>query len=137
MVDSSCGCTFMMKSEDEAWSLFKTLSENSMHHASSSQSSRQTPSVLKKSLCEVGQPSGIALPPKEWEEMKLTMHQLRIRASLTSSLPVTLDACAICANPLHDVYSCPSGAQFTKIAEESANATQGYPNQGSNQFLNT
>ena len=61
----------MMKSEDEAWSLFKTLSENSMHHTSSSQSSRKAPSVLKKSLYEVSQPSGIALPPKEWEEMKL------------------------------------------------------------------
>ena len=36
MVESSCGGTFMTKSEDEAWSLFETLSENSMHHASSS-----------------------------------------------------------------------------------------------------
>ena len=40
MVDSSFGGTFMMKIEDEAWNLFETLSENSMHHTSSSQSSR-------------------------------------------------------------------------------------------------
>ena len=71
MVDSSCIDTFMMKSEDEVWSLFETLSKNSMHHASSSKKSRQAPSVLKKSLYVVGQQSGIALPPKEWEEMKL------------------------------------------------------------------
>ena len=117
-----------MKREDEAWILFETLRENSMHHASSSQSSRQAPSVLKKSLCEVSQPSGITLPPKEWEEMKLAVHQLRSRGSLTPSPPVTLDAYAIYASPLHDVYSCPSGAQFVERAEESANATQGYPN---------
>ena len=73
MVESSCRGTFMMKSKDEATHLFETLSENSMHHASSSQSSRKAHFVLKKSLSEVGQPSNIALPPKEWEEMKLVV----------------------------------------------------------------
>ena len=33
MIDSFCGGTFMMKCEDEAWNLFETLSENSLHHA--------------------------------------------------------------------------------------------------------
>jgi len=41
MVDASCGGTFMMKSENEAWILFDNLSENSMQHASST--SRRTP----------------------------------------------------------------------------------------------
>ena len=128
MVNSSYGGMFMMKSEDEAWNLFETLSENSMHHASSSQSSRQVPTMLKKGLCEVSQPSGIALLSKEWEEMKLAVQQLRSRASLTPPPPANLEACDICASPLHDVYSCPSGAQFVEVAEESANADQGYPN---------
>ncbi|MQL98863.1 hypothetical protein Taro_031576 [Colocasia esculenta] len=34
MVDASCGGAFMTKSEDEAYDLFKTLSENSINHAS-------------------------------------------------------------------------------------------------------
>ena len=121
-----------MKSEDETWSLFRTLSENYMHHASLSQSSKQAPLVLKKSLYEVSQPSGITLSPKEWEEMKLVVQQLRTRAFLTPSRLVTLDVCSIFASPLHDVYSCPLGAQFAEITEESMNATQGYPNQGNN-----
>ena len=34
MIDASCGGTFMFKNEHEAWQLFKTLSENSLHHMS-------------------------------------------------------------------------------------------------------
>ena len=34
MVDASCGCTFMLKSENEAWTLFENLGENSIQHAS-------------------------------------------------------------------------------------------------------
>jgi hypothetical protein len=36
MVDASCGCTFMLKNKNEAWTLFENLSENSIQHASSS-----------------------------------------------------------------------------------------------------
>ena len=34
MVDASCGETFMLKSEDEAWQLFEILGENFLHHMS-------------------------------------------------------------------------------------------------------
>ena len=34
MVDASCGGAFMSKSEDEAYTLFETLSKNSINHAS-------------------------------------------------------------------------------------------------------
>ncbi|XP_059463451.1 uncharacterized protein LOC132192202 [Corylus avellana] len=34
MVDASCGGTIMMKTENEAWTLFETLSENYVQHAS-------------------------------------------------------------------------------------------------------
>ena len=34
MVDASCGGTFMLKNEHEAWQLFETLSKNSLHHMS-------------------------------------------------------------------------------------------------------
>ena len=129
MVDSSCGGTFMMKSEDEAWNLFETLSENSMHHASSSsQGPRQAPTILKKGMCVVSQPASIALPAKEWEEMKVAVQQLRSRASLIPPPLAALEACGICASPLHDMYSCPSGAQFAEVADESANTDQGYLN---------
>ena len=56
MIDSSCGGTFMMKSEDEAWNLFETLSENSLHHASSSRLPKDTTcNVVKGSILELSQ----------------------------------------------------------------------------------
>ena len=46
MVDSSYGGTFMLKSEHEAWQLFETLSENSLHYVSAT--SRETPGLHPK-----------------------------------------------------------------------------------------
>jgi hypothetical protein len=34
MVDASCGGTFMLESEDDAWILFENLLENSLHYSS-------------------------------------------------------------------------------------------------------
>jgi hypothetical protein len=52
MVDASCGGTFMLKSEDDAWIFFKNLSENSLHHSSSG---RRT-NTKSQTLYEVSQP---------------------------------------------------------------------------------
>ena len=43
MVDASCGGAFMSKSEDEAYTLFEILSENSINHASLSSYERSIP----------------------------------------------------------------------------------------------
>ena len=43
MVDASCGGAFMSKSEDEAYTLFKILSKNSINHASLSSYERSIP----------------------------------------------------------------------------------------------
>ena len=53
MVDASCGGTFMLKNEHEAWQLFETLSENSLHHMSAAQ--RDSPNAPKRGgIYEVG-----------------------------------------------------------------------------------
>jgi hypothetical protein len=52
MVDASCGGTFMLKSEDDTWILFKNLLENSLHHSSSG---RRT-NAKSQILYEVSQP---------------------------------------------------------------------------------
>lgn len=57
MVDASRGGTFMMKTEDEGWDLFETLSENSQHYAST-YSGGNTPTLSKSGgLYEVGESS--------------------------------------------------------------------------------
>ncbi|GAV59416.1 LOW QUALITY PROTEIN: hypothetical protein CFOL_v3_02947, partial [Cephalotus follicularis] len=55
MVDPSCGGTFMHKSEDEAWQLFESLSENSLHHLSSRVESSTMGTQKKGGIYEVSQ----------------------------------------------------------------------------------
>lgn len=49
MVDVSCGGTFMMKSEDEAWTLFENLRR---------ELASKTPKT--ETLCEIGHTSDVA-----------------------------------------------------------------------------
>ncbi|MQM10882.1 hypothetical protein Taro_043781 [Colocasia esculenta] len=53
MVDASCGGAFMTKSEDEAYNLFDTLSENSINHASLHSYERALGPVRKAGLYEL------------------------------------------------------------------------------------
>jgi len=56
MVDDSCGGTFMMKSENEAWILFDNLSENSMQHAFTSSRTPVPKAPKTESLSEASTP---------------------------------------------------------------------------------
>ncbi|MQL97175.1 hypothetical protein Taro_029862 [Colocasia esculenta] len=53
MVDASCGGAFMTKSEDEAYNMFDTLSENSINHASLHSYERALGPVRKAGLYEL------------------------------------------------------------------------------------
>jgi hypothetical protein len=43
-IDAACAGTFMTRTEDEAWALFETLSDNSIHLSSTYQ--ERKPSIL-------------------------------------------------------------------------------------------
>ncbi|CAN6483239.1 unnamed protein product [Victoria cruziana] len=51
VIDSSCGGSVMLKSEDEAWLLYDTLAENSLHNTRPTLLRHQQP---KKGVSEVG-----------------------------------------------------------------------------------
>ena len=53
MVDAPCGGNFMSKSEDEAYDLFETLSENLINHASLSSYERSVGPSRKARLYEI------------------------------------------------------------------------------------
>jgi hypothetical protein len=54
MVDASCGGTFMLKSEDEAWALSENLISNSVHHAFTRRSALAPKEPKADGLFEVG-----------------------------------------------------------------------------------
>ena len=54
MVDASCGGTFMLKNEHEAWHLFEILSENSLHHMSAARRDPPITGSKRGGIYEVG-----------------------------------------------------------------------------------
>jgi hypothetical protein len=54
MVDASCGGTFMLKSEDEAWAMFENLSNNSIQQVSNRRKAPIPKAPKSESLFEVG-----------------------------------------------------------------------------------
>ena len=129
MIDSSCGGTFMLKSEDEEWRLFDTLAENSLHHASSSHSDRATPSIQKKAgVLEIG--------PSTALQCKVDMIAQKLD-QLLSGPSTTQQVCTLCASPAHEITECPSAAQYPEFVQEQVQAAQGYVRPPNNPFSST
>lgn len=120
MIDASCGGTFMLKSEDEAWQLFETLSENSLHHMSAT--SRETPMLTQKRGGIYEMKSVMELNNKV---DALTQSVMKIQRTLDnghfSNQPnPTQDVCMLCSNSGHTMNECPAGYQFPKFIQEQA-----------------
>jgi hypothetical protein len=60
MVDASYGGTFMMKSEEEAWTLFENLSNNYVQHASTRHRAPAPKAPKAKGLFEIGHSLDVA-----------------------------------------------------------------------------
>jgi hypothetical protein len=56
MVDASFGGMFMLKTEDDMWTLFENLAENSLHHSSSSRRAPISKNQRSETLFEVSHP---------------------------------------------------------------------------------
>ncbi|GAV84057.1 LOW QUALITY PROTEIN: hypothetical protein CFOL_v3_27502, partial [Cephalotus follicularis] len=101
MVDASCGGTFMHESEDEAWQLFESLSENSLHHLSSRVESSTTGTQKKGGIYEVSQfetiKAKVDILSQKLDKM-LTIGMLPTQSTQTSSAQ---EACTLCASPIH------------------------------------
>ena len=129
----------MTKSDNEAWDLFDTLSENSQHHASSRflkpPLSQTTPK--KGGMYEV---SNLAVYQKMYEithrlDQITTTGTLAAQTSSNPQEPTV--ACMICSSTEHLPTGCPSASQFPDLVQEYVHATQSYTQPGSNPFSNT
>ena len=131
MVDAACGGTFMLKSEDEAWLLFETLSENSMHHATASRSDRAAPvqdSTKKAGIFEIGM--NLELSNKV-DQLSHKLDQLLLGPS------PAMQVCALCASPAHHVLQCPVAPQYPEFVQEQAQMAQNFARPAPNPFANT
>ena len=126
MVDASCGGTFMTKSEEEAWSLFETLSENSVHHLSATRSDRVN--SRKEGIYHVNTQTDL-----EKQVATLTKQMSQFLTSQHKSAQVS-QVCDFCSDPNHPSQECPiiSGNEVDQV--HSAHA---FSKLGNNPYSNT
>ena len=105
MVDASCGGIFMLKSEDEAWQLFETLSENFLHHMSAT--SREQP-MLQQKRSEIYQIGNVMDIHSKVDELSQKLDRLLNTGQSPIPPNPIQEVCALCASPNHFVSECPS-----------------------------
>ncbi|CAN6460016.1 unnamed protein product [Victoria cruziana] len=112
-IDSSCGGSLMLKSEEDAWVLFDTLSENSLHNT--------IPTILrqagKRGVIEVGVSPHIQ---GQLDSMTRKMDQLLSRDS-GKNRPM----CGLCDSTGHVTDECPISSGYDAPAGQ-VNAAQGF-----------
>ncbi|CAN6462656.1 unnamed protein product [Victoria cruziana] len=117
-IDSSCGGSLMLKSEEDAWVLFDTLSENSLHSTGSSTSRQQ---AGKRGVLDIGTSPHVQT---QLDSLSRKMDQLLSRGT-GSSKPV----CGLCDSVGHVTDDCPISGGVDAPAGQ-VNAAQGFSRPG-------
>ncbi|CAN6455271.1 unnamed protein product [Victoria cruziana] len=96
MIDSSCGGSLMLKSEEEAWVLFDTLSENSLHNTRPS-TLRHQPG--KRGVLELGSSPQVQT---QLDSLSRKMDQI-----LSRGTGISTPVCGLCDDVQHVTDDCP------------------------------
>ncbi|CAN6476089.1 unnamed protein product [Victoria cruziana] len=117
VIDSSCGGSLMLKSEDEAWLLYDTLAENSLHNTEPTLLRHQQ-GTIKKGVSEIG--SGSHMDQK-LDTLSKKLDQLLSTRTTGYGQPV----CTLCDGMRHTVEDCPI-SRVDSSAGQAVNAAQGF-----------
>ncbi|CAN6455421.1 unnamed protein product [Victoria cruziana] len=117
-IDSSCGGSLMLKSEEDAWMLFDTLSKNSLHSTGSSTLRQQ---AGKRGVLDIGTSPHVQT---QLDSLSRKMDQLLSRGT-SSSKPV----CGLCDGVGHVTDDCPISRGVDAPAGQ-VNAVQGFSRPG-------
>ncbi|CAN6462491.1 unnamed protein product [Victoria cruziana] len=118
VIDSSCGGSLMLKSEDDAWLLYDTLAENSLHNIGPTLLRHQqtTTGASKRGVSEIGSRSHMY---QKLDNLSRKLDQLRSSCTTGYGLPV----CTLCDSLGHVVEDCPmsrsdiSSGQVVNVAQ--------------------
>jgi uncharacterized coiled-coil protein SlyX len=133
-VDASCGGTFMLKSDEEAWAMIENLSNNSRQQVSNRRREPAPKAPKTESLCEVGPPADMATQVVDAITKKLDqlMTGFALNAAHINTQP---EPCSFCSSTMHQVNNCPSAVNYTDISTEQVNAAFSRP--GNDPYSNT
>jgi hypothetical protein len=122
MVHTSCGGTFLLKSEDEAWAMFENLSNNSRQQASNRQRTPAPKAPKTESLLEVGHSPDMATQvvdaiTKKPDQLMTTGFAHNIAHMNTQPEP-----CSFCSSTMYHLNNCPTIGNYTDISNAQVNA---------------
>ncbi|CAN6462305.1 unnamed protein product [Victoria cruziana] len=120
VIDSSCGGSLMLKSEDDAWLLYDTLAENSLHNTGPTLLRHQQTSsgASKKGVSEIGSGSHT---DQKLDALSRKLDQLLSSHTTGYGQPV----CTLCDGLGHIVDDCPLSRSDTSSGQ-AVNAAQGF-----------
>jgi hypothetical protein len=133
-VDASCGGTFMLKSDEEAWAMIENLSNNSRQQASNRRREPAPKAPKTESLCEVRPPADMATHVVEAITKKLDQ-LITGFAPNAAHINIQPEQCSFCSSTMHQVNNCPSAVNYTDISNEQVNAAFSRP--GNDPYSNT
>jgi len=135
MVDASCGGTYMMKSEDEAWTLFENLSNNSIQHASTRRRAPAPKAPKTEGLFEIGHSSDVVTQVVDAITRKLDQMMVASFAPNSTHMYTQHAPCSFCSSPMHHINDCPTAGKFSDDSIEQVNAAFSHP--GNDPYSNT
>ncbi|CAN6487399.1 unnamed protein product [Victoria cruziana] len=120
VIDSSCSGSLMLKSEDDAWFLYDTLAENSLHNTGPTLLRHQqtTTGASKRGVSEIG--SGSHMDQK-LDFLSRKLDQLLSSRTTGYGQPV----CTLCDGLGHVVEDCPMSRSDISSGQ-AMNAAQGF-----------
>jgi hypothetical protein len=133
-VDASCGGTFMLKSDEEAWAMIENLSNNSRQQASNRRREPVPKAPKTESLCEVRPPADMTTQVVDAITKKLDQ-LITGFAPNAAHINIQPEQCSFCSSTMHQVNNCPSAVNYTDISNEQVNAAFSRP--GNDPYSNT
>ena len=122
MVDASYGGTFMLESEDEAWSMFENLSNISCQQIFNRRKAPAPKAPKTESLFEVGHPSDMATQVVDAITKKLDQLITAGFAPNVAHISIQPEPCSFCSSTMHQVNNCPTARNYTEVSNEQVNA---------------
>jgi hypothetical protein len=133
-VDASCGGTFMLKSEDEAWAMIENLSNNSRQQASNRRREPAPKAPKTENLCEVGPSADMATQVVDAITKKLDQLMTGF-APNAAHINIQPEPCSFCSSTMHQVNNCPTAVNYTDVSNEQVNAA--FSRLGNDPYSNT
>jgi hypothetical protein len=132
MVDTLCGRTFTMKSENEEWTIFENLSENSVQHDSSSHRTPAPRAPKTKCLFTIGNLLDVTAKVGAFSRKLDQLMAAGFVLTPHSSTPH--ESCSLCSSPSHHATNCPTIGQCSDMSHEKVNVAFSKP--GNDQYSN-